>query len=146
MLPSVLLCDDHVLLLEALVGILFAHEFSDVQAVTSPSAALSLLDARSFQVCLLDIAFPNEDGLTALREFRRIRPEMKVLVLSATRDRRIVAEVLMEGALGFVGRMLRLRRSWRPSIGLPEVGGPWTRRSCATWCMTSGSRWLQPTP
>lgn len=104
MQPSILLCDDHALLLEALVGILPAHGFNGVKAVPSTRGALSLLRERPFQVCLVNITFPDENGLVALREFRRLRPEMKVLIPSATRERRVIADALAAGALGFCSK------------------------------------------
>lgn len=99
--PSVLLCDDHLLLVEALAGILNANGFTDVGTAASPQIALRLLAERPFDVCVLDISFPDADGLSALPAFRRLLPEMKVLILSAIRDRNVVADALAAGALGF---------------------------------------------
>jgi DNA-binding NarL/FixJ family response regulator len=45
---------------------------------------------------------PGMDGLRALAEFGRARPELPVIVISASEDARDVKEALARGALGYV--------------------------------------------
>lgn len=53
-------------------------------------------------VLLLDIGLPGRDGLQVLRELRRVRPALKVLVLTAFDDRERVYNAICNGASGYL--------------------------------------------
>jgi DNA-binding NarL/FixJ family response regulator len=52
-------------------------------------------------VVLLDIAMPLLDGLKATRRISKLRPNVKVIILSAHNDDAYVNEALLSGASGF---------------------------------------------
>ena len=65
--------------------------------------ALALVVAHGdLDAVVLDIAMPGMDGLRALGEFGRARPELPVIVISASEDARDAKEALARGALGYV--------------------------------------------
>jgi two-component system nitrate/nitrite response regulator NarL len=53
-------------------------------------------------VVILDLAMPGMEGLQALSEFGRKRPDLPVIVLSSSEDARDVRRALASGALGYV--------------------------------------------
>ncbi len=58
----------------------------------------------SIDLVLLDVVMPRLDGAAALREMKRVRGDVRVLVSSGfERDRR-VSEFLTAGAIGFIGK------------------------------------------
>ncbi len=101
MKPSLLLCDDHVLLSEALSTALAKRGFTDIDVTASPGAALALLRHKRRDVCLLDLAFPDGDGLAAAREIRERYPGTQVVLLSAFADPGVVAAGFEVGIAGF---------------------------------------------
>ena len=51
---------------------------------------------------LLDITMPDMDGLTALKELRKIDPEARVTMLTAMGQQSIVLDALKSGAKDFI--------------------------------------------
>jgi two-component system, NarL family, nitrate/nitrite response regulator NarL len=103
-----LLCDDHVMLLEALAATLAAHGHEVVATVADPERAADLAEQLEPDICILDIAFPSGDGISAVREIARRAPLTKVLMLSATSDPALVRAAFEAGATGFVKKDERI--------------------------------------
>jgi two-component system nitrate/nitrite response regulator NarL len=101
---KVLVVDDHPIVrdgLSALLGQMGPDTV--VLQVGDAGGALALVAAHAdLDVVILDIAMPGMDGLSALAELGRIRPELPVIVISASEDARDVREALAKGALGYV--------------------------------------------
>lgn len=99
---SLLLCDDHLLLLEALAGALSARGQEVVATLTHPADVADAAAALDPDVCLLDVYFPDGDGIQAAREVQRRAPRTKVLMLSASSNPDVVRDAFAAGAVGFV--------------------------------------------
>src|SRR6185436_11637362 len=101
---KVLVVDDHVLIREALRGVL--KELKDDATIVEASDAregLSLLgDRPDFDLILLDLNLPDRNGFSLLAELRERYPAISTVVLSAFNDRDNVAQALDLGALGFI--------------------------------------------
>jgi DNA-binding NarL/FixJ family response regulator len=66
-----------------------------------------LLDALEDQIAdclLLDLGMPECNGLELIAEVRRIRPAMKILVVTMHNDLQVAAAALRVGANGFVSK------------------------------------------
>jgi two-component system nitrate/nitrite response regulator NarL len=96
------LCDDHLLLLEALVDALTSAGHTVEAITTDPSDAIEQVASLKPDVCVLDLAFPQGSGLAAAREMVSRAPETKILILSAILDPAAVREAFDVGVLGFV--------------------------------------------
>jgi two-component system response regulator NreC len=97
------LVDDHPLLREAVREILVSR-CPDAQVVgeadTAREAAM-LVEAQEPDVVVLDIVLPRSNGLSALREIRRVRPACRVLVLTALKEPEFATDALAAGADGY---------------------------------------------
>ena len=51
---------------------------------------------------LLDIVMPDMDGLTALKELRRLDPEARVTMLTSMGQQSVVLDALKSGAKDFI--------------------------------------------
>ena len=78
----VLLCEDDDLIASGIVAGLQAQGLT-VDRVATARAARALLQAAHFDVLVLDLGLPDEDGLTLLRALRQQGEVMPVLVLTA---------------------------------------------------------------
>jgi two-component system nitrate/nitrite response regulator NarL len=101
---KLLVVDDHPIVRDGLAALVGQLE-PDTMVLQAGDAqqALALVSAHSdLDVVILDIAMPGMNGLRALAEFGRVRPELPVVVISASEDVRDAREALAKGALGYV--------------------------------------------
>jgi DNA-binding NtrC family response regulator len=95
--PSVLLVDDETKLVETIRKKLAARGL-DVQTAASGAQAIGLLETRPFDVVLLDVRMPGMDGIATLRELKRIRPLVQVILMSGNASVNAAVEGMRLGA------------------------------------------------
>ena len=78
----VLVCEDDELIASGIVAGLTAQGFT-VERVASASAARAMLRAATFDIMVLDLGLPDEDGLKLLQQQRSQGLEIPVLILTA---------------------------------------------------------------
>lgn len=100
--PRVLIAEDHLVILDALVALLSAHGFQVVGAAENGRRAVVLARKCRPDVVLLDVAMPVMGGLEAARHILRAAPETKVLFLTGAAEDHVVLEGLRIGVRGFV--------------------------------------------
>ena len=99
----IVLCDDHVLLVEALASLLRSAGHT-VLTAGSPDVGAQLVAVHRPDVCVMDVGFPDGSGLEALGRIRECCPDSKVLMLSAADDADTIASAVDLGAAGYVGK------------------------------------------
>lgn len=97
----VLVVDDESDFATALVDRLERRGFAAVAAF-SGHEALALLRRSSFDVAILDLKMPNMDGLTTLREARKIDPHVEIVVLTGNGTVASGVEGMQLGAADFL--------------------------------------------
>ncbi len=100
----IVVCDDHLLLLEALGLALGAKGHEVVALAGTPEDAILAVAQHRPDVCLLDVNFPTGTSVAAIHSIREVSPETKVVMLSAEADHAIVGRAIAEGASGYVGK------------------------------------------
>ena len=99
----VLLADDHQLILDSVRHSLEeTGEFEIVGEAMNGSQAVSLVGRTQPDVVLLDIRMPGMDGLVCLDQIKKRNPEVKVVVLSASTDQKLIENVLKRGASAYI--------------------------------------------
>jgi DNA-binding NarL/FixJ family response regulator len=99
-----LVVDDHVLIREALRGVL-KELMDDAAVLEAPNCgqAMQLIaEHPDIELVLLDLGLPDRDGFSVLAELREHCPAMAVVVLSGQQDRPSVVKAYNLGALGFI--------------------------------------------
>ena len=101
---KILVTDDHVLIREALRGVLaeLRSDASVFEASNSQQAMRIVEDHPDLDLILLDLNLPDRDGFSVLADLRQRYPAISVVVLSALQDRMNVTRALDLGALGFI--------------------------------------------
>ena len=102
---KILIVDDHVLIREALRGVLRELKGDSVviiEAADSRQAMRQIKQHRDVKLILLDLVLPDRDGFDMLRELGVSYPTVSAVVLSAYHDRDRVMKALDLGALGFI--------------------------------------------
>ena len=99
----ILLADDHAVVRHGLKQIL-ADEFKKAAfgEARNASEALDLVWKEDWDVVVLDITMPGRSGLEVLREIKKSRPKLPVLVLSMHPENQFAVRVLKRGASGYM--------------------------------------------
>jgi two-component system, NarL family, invasion response regulator UvrY len=100
---KILLADDHAVVRHGLRQIL-AEEFKRASFGEARNAqeALDLVWKEDWDVVVLDITMPGRSGLEVLREIKKTKPKLPVLVLSMHPENQFAVRVLKRGASGYM--------------------------------------------
>jgi len=98
---TVLLADDHKIVLEGLKGLL-EDEYEIVGAVEDGRELLEQAQKLRPDVIVADVGMPLLNGIDAVNQIRKVRPNAKVVFLTMHQDAMYAKEAFEAGALGFV--------------------------------------------
>ena len=99
----ILLTDDHAVVRQGLKLILADHFKKAVFGeARNAQEALDHLAHEKWDVAVLDITMPGRSGLEVLKEMKRLRPKMPVLVLSMHPEDQFAVRMLKTGAAGYL--------------------------------------------
>lgn len=93
--------DDHRLFVEPLAAAL-AGRGHDVVIATTVNDAIQAVEDHHPDLCVMDLRFPDGDGLDAVAAVHARRPSCPVVVLSGSLDARDPAAAMAAGAVGFL--------------------------------------------
>ena len=77
----------------------------DIQVVSEAGdgrTALALLKSVDPMVMLLDIQMPQTDGLSMITRFLKVKPELRIIMLTAYEGNEFLVEALTAGAYGYI--------------------------------------------
>lgn len=98
----VLLADDHRLLSEGVSNLLAAHGIEVLGIASDGMEAIKLAQELNPDVILMDISMPRCDGLSATRQIKALRPEIKILMLTTSAEDEDLFESVKSGAHGYL--------------------------------------------
>src|SRR5512138_2634916 len=100
---KILLADDHAVVRHGLKQIL-ADDFRRASFGEARNAqeALNRVWKENWDVVVLDITMPGRSGLEVLREIKKSKPRLPVLVLSMHPEGQFAVRVLKRGASGYM--------------------------------------------
>ena len=98
---SVLIVDDEIYIRMTLSFALEKLNFS-VDTAASGTEALNKLAEKSYGLMLLDLRMPGIDGMEVLKRVPEIRPEVKVVIITAYGSVEAAVEAMKLGAVDFL--------------------------------------------
>jgi DNA-binding NarL/FixJ family response regulator len=99
----ILLADDHALVRRGVRLILDGEPDLQVVAEVGDGAeAIAKARSQDIDLAILDVAMPRLTGLQATRELSRLRPELRILILTMHDNEQYFFEALRAGAAGYV--------------------------------------------
>ena len=100
---TVLLADDHAIVLEGLSSLLSA-DFELVGTVTNGARLLEAAERLRPDVVVTDLSMPGMNGFEVLRRLKASQVPVKVIVLTMHAEAHLAADALRAGASGFIGK------------------------------------------
>ncbi len=99
----VLIVDDHTILRRGLSQIIAETDDMEVGGEAESGAqAVKLARAENFDVVLLDISMPDRNGMDTLKQLKKEKPKLAVLMLSMHPEEHYAMRALKAGASGYL--------------------------------------------
>jgi two-component system, NarL family, nitrate/nitrite response regulator NarL len=99
----ILLVDDHAILLDGVKNLLDKEQDIQVAGLAdSAEKALDFLNRNDVDIVVTDFNMPGMDGLSLVNTIKRIKPNIKTIVLSMHDETHLVKEILRSGINGYV--------------------------------------------
>jgi DNA-binding NarL/FixJ family response regulator len=100
---KVYLVDDHAILLDGVRSLLSStDEYEVVASAGTAEEAVKYLQANPVDILISDYSLPGMDGLDLVRIMQRIKPELKIIIMSMHDEAHLVKEILKEGIKGYL--------------------------------------------
>jgi two-component system sporulation sensor kinase A len=98
---KILVVDDDAIFNEALV---FLAELKGIKAVQAYDAyqALQIIWTEGIDAVISDVNMPGMSGIELLREIKRLREDLPVIIMSGNTDPGLAEEAFQNGAAGFL--------------------------------------------
>ena len=103
MKPSILITEDDPVQREVIIDILSSSGYTVVGA-GSAAEAIERISTEAFSLLVTDMRMPGVDGLELLREAKRLRPEMEVVVMTAYATVETAVSAMKEGAIDYLAK------------------------------------------
>ena len=101
----VMIADDHAIVRQGLKQIL--NETDDIRVTGEAETgfqAIKIARQHDFDVTLLDISLPDRNGIDVLKQIRKDRPNLAILVLSMHNEHEFAIRALKAGAAGYLNK------------------------------------------
>ncbi len=101
-MTRIVIVDDHPIVRQ---GLRFLLEQAEIQVVgegENGEQALKLIEEHLPDVLLLDLLMPKMDGITAVREIKRVAPSVQIIILTSYFEDDQIFSVIKAGALSYL--------------------------------------------
>ncbi|MCI0408792.1 MAG: response regulator transcription factor [Acidobacteria bacterium] len=98
----IIIADDHVMVRQGLKAILEREKYKVVGEASDGREALQQAKSLHPDLCLLDLAMPNLNGIDCAREILKEVPRTRVIMLTMHSEDHYVLAALRSGATGYV--------------------------------------------
>ncbi len=107
--PRILVVDDEQAVRDLLARTLTMADY-DVDAAPDGASAVERLHAVEYDLLITDLKMPGMDGLSVIREARRIAPDLPVIIITGYSTEASAIEAINLGVAGYVTKPFRLPR------------------------------------
>jgi DNA-binding response OmpR family regulator len=106
-MSRILIVDDDIELRENIADILQDVGFETVEAPNG-QAALNLIDGEDFSLVLLDMVMPGMNGVDALTEIKRRKPQTRVIMITAFATVQSAVNAIQKGASDYITKPFKI--------------------------------------
>ncbi len=99
------IADDHKILIDGVIALLNTEDDFEIEGYSLTGKQVVDWSAKNkADVLVLDINMPEMDGIEVLKTFKQRNTEIKTIILSSLSDPKLVQEMVLLGANGFVDK------------------------------------------
>jgi len=98
----IIIADDHVMVRQGLKALLERERYKVVGEASDGLEAVQLAKSLHPDLCLMDLAMPNLNGMDSAREILKDAPRTRVIILTMHSEDHYVLAALRSGATGYV--------------------------------------------
>jgi DNA-binding NarL/FixJ family response regulator len=101
---KLLLVDDHELIRKGLTLMLQTQKKIDLKITPCSNGkdAIKLMIEQEFDLIILDVNMPVQDGITTLKKMKSLDIKIPVLMLSMHKEEDLIREAIIQGASGYI--------------------------------------------
>ena len=110
MAGRILIIDDEKDMLTLLKRIISEETDHLVTAASDPLSALNLFKNEVFDLVITDLKMPGMDGMALLKEMKKIKPEISVVIITAYATIETAVETVKHGAYDFITKPFERER------------------------------------
>lgn len=101
---TILMVDDHKILIEGIRNMLPDDKFVIVDGTTSAFEALEIIKTCSIDILITDIRMPGMNGIELIKTIRELNLDIKIIVLSMFNDKYTVIECVQLGIDAYISK------------------------------------------
>ena len=105
--PHILVVDDEESICQ-LLEVMLTEEGYWVRTATNYDEAMKLFETDQFDVVIADIMMPDVDGLTLLKDVKKVDPEIPVILITAYASLGSAVEALRYGAFDYITKPFKM--------------------------------------
>jgi excisionase family DNA binding protein len=117
--PRILVVDDEQAVRDLLSKTLTMADY-DVDAADDGPSAIEKLRAVEYDLLITDLKMPGMDGLTVIREARKLAPDLRVIIITGYSTEASAIEAINLGVSGYLTKPFRLPRILAAARALGE--------------------------
>ena len=102
MAKNILVCDDAAFMRMMIKDILSKNGYNVAGEAENGLVAIEKYKEVSPDLVLMDITMPEMDGISAVKEIRKVDPNAKIVMCSAMGQQAMVIEAIQAGARDFI--------------------------------------------
>ena len=103
----ILVIDDELDMLMLLRMIIEDKTDYEVETTNTPSEGLKLLTENHYDLVITDLKMPGMDGIELFDEFKEIKPDVPVIIITAYGSLEIADEAMKKGVADFITKPFR---------------------------------------
>jgi DNA-binding NarL/FixJ family response regulator len=101
---KILLADDHRMVREGL-KLMLTQQKSFIPNITQAETGTEVLekvDQEDFDIYLLDINMPGQDGISIARHIKKIKSDARIIIISMHEEEYVIDQAISAGAMGYL--------------------------------------------
>jgi len=103
-MAKIMIADDSDSIRLVLKDILSIGEHEVVSEAIDGQEAVDFYQEHNPDLLLLDLAMPKKDGLTVVKEVMKINHDAKIILITASDDKKIIDKCLESGASSYISK------------------------------------------